>query len=100
MHIMLFVSVLSEAKNASFMAYEDIDRAPEERARGITINAACIEYQTENRHYGHVDCPGHADYIKVRERNCTSQISGIPGKYFKYLLIPNVQGAYQGLKMS
>ena len=44
--------------------YADIDGAPEERARGITINTAHVEYQTENRHYAHVDCPGHADYVK------------------------------------
>lgn len=56
--------VLSLDKNAVFKKYEDIDNAPEEKSRGITINAACVEYQTENRHYGHVDCPGHADYIK------------------------------------
>ena len=46
--------------------YSDIDGAPEERARGITINTAHVEYETENRHYAHVDCPGHADYVKVR----------------------------------
>jgi elongation factor Tu len=46
------------------MAYEDIDKAPEEKARGITINTSHVEYETENRHYAHVDCPGHADYIK------------------------------------
>jgi len=56
--------VLAEKKMAEFKAYDMIDKAPEERARGITINAACIEYQTDKRHYGHVDCPGHADYIK------------------------------------
>ena len=44
--------------------YSDIDAAPEERARGITINTAHVEYETENRHYAHVDCPGHADYVK------------------------------------
>ena len=49
---------------AEKMKYEDIDKAPEERARGITINTAHVEYQTENRHYAHVDCPGHADYVK------------------------------------
>ena len=49
---------------ADVMNYEDIDKAPEEKARGITINTAHVEYQTENRHYAHVDCPGHADYIK------------------------------------
>ncbi|KKL46804.1 hypothetical protein LCGC14_2341890, partial [marine sediment metagenome] len=46
------------------MNYEDIDNAPEEKARGITINTRHVEYQTDNRHYAHVDCPGHADYIK------------------------------------
>jgi len=56
--------VLSEEKRANFKAYEDIDKAPEERTRGITINATTVEYSTEKRHYGHVDCPGHADYIK------------------------------------
>lgn len=47
--------------------YSDIDNAPEEKARGITINVAHVEYQTDNRHYGHTDCPGHADYIKVHK---------------------------------
>lgn len=56
--------VLSQEKKAVFKAYDEIDSAPEEKARGITINAACLEYQTDKRHYGHVDCPGHADYIK------------------------------------
>jgi elongation factor Tu len=50
--------------NSVFKAYEDIDGAPEERARGITINTAHVEYETELRHYAHVDCPGHADYVK------------------------------------
>lgn len=45
-------------------AFEDIDKAPEERERGITISTAHVEYQTEKRHYAHVDCPGHADYVK------------------------------------
>ncbi|GJQ66757.1 hypothetical protein Trydic_g19823, partial [Trypoxylus dichotomus] len=53
-----------DKKLASAKKYDDIDNAPEEKARGITINVAHIEYQTENRHYGHTDCPGHADYIK------------------------------------
>ena len=48
----------------NFVAYEDIDKAPEERERGITINTAHVEYQTDKRHYAHVDCPGHADYVK------------------------------------
>ena len=50
--------------DAEFMDYANIDKAPEERARGITINSAHVEYQTEKRHYAHVDCPGHADYVK------------------------------------
>jgi elongation factor Tu len=49
---------------AKFEAYDQIDKAPEEKARGITINTAHVEYETEKRHYAHVDCPGHADYIK------------------------------------
>jgi len=56
--------VLSTAGGAEVMRYEDIDKAPEEKARGITINTAHVEYQTETRHYAHVDCPGHADYVK------------------------------------
>lgn len=57
-------SVLAEQKGAQYRKYEDIDNAPEEKARGITINAATVSYSTVNRHYGHIDCPGHADYIK------------------------------------
>ncbi|MAW14155.1 MAG: elongation factor Tu [Rhodobacteraceae bacterium] len=56
--------VLAESGGASFSAYDDIDKAPEEKARGITISTAHVEYETENRHYAHVDCPGHADYVK------------------------------------
>jgi len=56
--------VLAETGGATFMAYDQIDKAPEEKARGITINTAHVEYQTDKRHYAHVDCPGHADYIK------------------------------------
>ena len=56
--------VLSEKGLADFTAFEEIDKAPEERERGITIAIAHVEYQTEKRHYAHVDCPGHADYIK------------------------------------
>jgi len=55
---------LSDRGNAKFADYADIDKAPEEKARGITINASTIEYESETRHYGHVDCPGHADYVK------------------------------------
>ncbi|MBM3554495.1 MAG: elongation factor Tu [Alphaproteobacteria bacterium] len=56
--------VLAEKGGAQFMAYDQIDKAPEERARGITISTAHVEYETEKRHYAHVDCPGHADYVK------------------------------------
>ena len=56
-----YLSLLGQAK---YEAYDQIDGAPEERARGITINTAHVEYETENRHYAHVDCPGHADYVK------------------------------------
>jgi elongation factor Tu len=55
---------LAAAGGAKARKYEDIDAAPEEKARGITINTAHVEYETENRHYAHVDCPGHADYVK------------------------------------
>ena len=57
-------SVLAQKGGAAKMNYEDIDKAPEEKARGITINTAHVEYETEKRHYAHVDCPGHADYVK------------------------------------
>ncbi len=56
--------VLAEVGGATFVAYDQIDKAPEEKARGITINTAHVEYQTGKRHYAHVDCPGHADYVK------------------------------------
>jgi len=56
--------VLAETGGATFKNYADIDAAPEEKARGITINTAHVEYETANRHYAHVDCPGHADYVK------------------------------------
>ncbi|CDB53001.1 MAG: elongation factor Tu [Alphaproteobacteria bacterium] len=56
--------VLAEEGGASFTAYDQIDKAPEEKARGITISTSHVEYETPNRHYAHVDCPGHADYVK------------------------------------
>ena len=56
--------VLGEKGGAQFTAYDQIDKAPEERARGITISTSHVEYETEKRHYAHVDCPGHADYVK------------------------------------
>ena len=58
--------VLSKLTNKDYVVtYDQIDKAPEEKERGITINTAHVEYETENRHYAHVDCPGHADYIKT-----------------------------------
>jgi elongation factor Tu len=56
--------ILAESGGATFTAYDQIDKAPEEKARGITINTAHVEYETAKRHYAHVDCPGHADYVK------------------------------------
>ena len=56
--------VLAETGGAEFTAFDQIDKAPEEKERGITIATAHVEYETENRHYAHVDCPGHADYVK------------------------------------
>src|SRR5450631_2885469 len=56
--------VLAETGGATFTAYDQIDKAPEEKARGITISTAHVEYESDKRHYAHVDCPGHADYIK------------------------------------
>ena len=56
--------ILAESGGAQYSAYDQIDKAPEERARGITISTAHVEYETANRHYAHVDCPGHADYVK------------------------------------
>ena len=56
--------VLAESGKANFTAYDQIDKAPEEKARGITISTAHVEYETDKRHYAHVDCPGHADYVK------------------------------------
>ncbi len=56
--------VMAETFGGQFMAYDQIDKAPEEKARGITISTAHVEYQSKERHYAHVDCPGHADYVK------------------------------------
>ena len=56
--------VLAEKGQAQYTAYDQIDKAPEEKARGITIATAHVEYETDKRHYAHVDCPGHADYVK------------------------------------
>ena len=63
-------TVLAKKGLSEKKAYDQIDAAPEEKARGITINTAHIEYQTEKRHYAHVDCPGHADYVKEHDYWC------------------------------
>jgi len=62
---------LAEDGNAEVKDYSTIDSAPEEKERGITINTAHVEYETDNRHYAHVDCPGHADYVKNMVTGCT-----------------------------
>uniref|UniRef100_A0A183CJJ1 protein-synthesizing GTPase n=1 Tax=Globodera pallida TaxID=36090 RepID=A0A183CJJ1_GLOPA len=56
--------ILAAKKQAKFLRYDEIDNAPQERMRGVTINSAHLEYETTTRHYAHIDCPGHADYIK------------------------------------
>ena len=63
-YLIFFLLIIIKIGKSKFKDYHDIDKAPEEKARGITINATTIEYESDNRHYGHVDCPGHADYIK------------------------------------
>lgn len=75
--------VLSEKGWSEAMTYEDIDRAPEEKARKITINTSHIEYETATRHYGHIDCPGHADYVKNMITGAAQMDGGIlvVGKY-------------------
>jgi len=65
-------ATLALSGDAVAKAYADIDGAPEERARGITINTAHVEYQTADRHYAHVDCPGHADYVKKYDYWCST----------------------------
>ena len=72
--------VMSEAEgcSANFKGYADIDKAPEEKARGITINSTHVEYETKIRHYAHVDCPGHADYVKNMITGASSQMDQPP----------------------
>ena len=65
-------ATLSTLGSAQLKDYSDIDAAPEEKARGITINTAHVEYETEERHYAHVDCPGHADYVEKYDYRCCS----------------------------
>ena len=73
--------VMAAKGQAAKMKYDEIDKAPEEKARGITINTAHVEYQTDKRHYAHVDCPGHADYVKnmiPAPRRWTARSSSLP----------------------
>jgi len=70
-------SVLAKKGFAEARGYDQIDAAPEERERGITISTAHVEYETENRHYAHVDCPGHADYVKNMITGA-AQMDGVP----------------------
>jgi elongation factor Tu len=74
--------VLSEVNGGRAMAYEDIDKSPEEKARGITINSTHVEYESKARHYAHVDCPGHADYVK----NMITGAAQVPPILFLLLL--------------
>src|ERR1700709_542316 len=69
--------VLAETGGATFTAYDQIDKAPEEKARGITISTAHVEYETANRHYAHVDCPAHANYVKSMIAGAAQMDGGI-----------------------
>lgn len=66
--------VLSSTGGAKYTGYAEIDKAPEEKARGITINSAHVEYETDSRHYGHIDCPGHADCLLFYSPNLTRHL--------------------------
>ena len=77
--------VLALLGNAEFTDYANIDKAPEERERGITINTSHVEYETNNRHYAHVDCPGHADYVK-------NMITGAAQMYGAILVVSAADG--------
>jgi len=80
--------VMAAAHGGRGLAFDEIDRAPEERARGITINLAHVEYESATRHYAHVDCPGHADYVK-------NMITGASQMDAAILLVDGTQGAEQ-----
>jgi elongation factor Tu len=69
--------ILADRNLASYRDYKSIDKAPEEQSRGITINTTTIEYSTDKRHYGHVDCPGHEDYVKNMITGAAKMDAGI-----------------------
>jgi len=69
--------VLADQDSGKFIDYASIDKAPEERARGITINSSTVEYETKTKHYGHVDCPGHIDYVKNMITGASKMDAGI-----------------------
>ncbi len=75
--------VLAESGGATFTAFDQIDKAPEERARGITIATAHVEYETDNRHYAHVDCPGHAGSIPATRSKTDGADSVGPGREYR-----------------
>ena len=82
--------VLAMKGDAEFTDYANIDKAPEERERGITINTSHVEYETDKRHYAHVDCPGHADYVK-------NMITGAANPFMFVVLLVGVQGVAEFL---
>lgn len=79
-----FFQVLSEEKLAKFMPYQSIDSLADEKQRGITISATHLEYETPSRHYGHVDCPGHKDYIKNMMIGTAQMDGAILGSDFRF----------------
>jgi len=85
--------VLAEAGGGNYKKYEEIDNAPEEKARGITINASHVEYTTANRHYAHTDCPGHADYVKVICFNSTKHLQPTSGCHL-VVVLPNLESLF------
>ena len=84
--------VLNLEGDAEYVDYANIDKAPEERERGITINTAHVEYETEKRHYAHVDCPGHADYVK----NMITGAAQMDGAILGYRCYRRPYGSDQG----
>ena len=82
-------TVLSTKGLAEKSSFESIDSAPEEKERGITINTAHVEYNTETRHYAHVDCPGHADYVKNMVTGAAQMDGAIPVSY-THLTLPTI----------